>query len=95
MNIKQIQATLRSAFAKGEEYADLRRDSPIAASNRYKAFGQSVIDLEDVPQIDWFEAARITNTDRVDEVLREFEEEPTNISATILVQTIIAAYLKG
>ena len=99
MNISQIRTRLRAAFNLGKCVANMEHahlaSSKEGARRRSREFDQSLTDLDDLPKLDWQEADSIRNIDTVDEALHDFTDDPTADAATILVQRIVAAYLKG
>jgi len=93
MNISQIRTACRQAFSLGHTAGA----QPQRATGCNHQFLQEMANLGDLATkpLDWFEAERITNVDDVDEALRDFVDDGTADAAVILVQRVIAAYLKG
>ena len=99
MNIHRAKSLIRAAFNTGVRRANLRHgnaEQRKAGDRVEQAFLAELKErTADTETPDWQEADSIRNIDTVDEALRDFTDDPTADAATILVQTIIAAYLKG
>lgn len=92
MNISQIRTACRQAFSLGQTAGA----QPQRATGVNHQMMQYLANLDDLAKpIDWAEAERISDLPDVDEALRGFIDDSTAVGATILVQRIVAAYLKG
>ena len=96
MNIREIKTLARQSYSAGQRQAQLVQTQPSAASDAHHRFVKSVSELSKtaIPTNLWPIAEKISDVPAVDDAIRTLIDATTD-NATILVQTIITAYLKG
>ena len=94
MNIKQATELARSSFDIGKGAGVLRQGHPMR-TKIHRQFAAVLERLANAHTIDWQEAERIAENEKVDETIRGFFDDPTGDNAICLVRDIIETYLKG